>query len=40
MTKMKHLFIAAVLLAAALTASAQEEIKKTGINFGPLPAVG
>ena len=37
---MKHLFTAAVLLAAALTASAQEEIKKTGINFGPLPAVG
>ena len=37
---MKHLFTFAVLLAAALTASAQEEIKKTGINFGPLPAVG
>ncbi|MDY6444061.1 MAG: BamA/TamA family outer membrane protein [Bacteroidales bacterium] len=36
---MKHLFTAAVLLAAALTASAQEEIKKTGLNFGPLPAV-
>ncbi|MBR5076427.1 MAG: BamA/TamA family outer membrane protein [Bacteroidales bacterium] len=37
---MKHLFTVAVLLAAALTASAQEEITKTGLNFGPLPAIG
>ena len=40
MTKMTRLFTAVLLLAAALTASAQEEIKKTGITFGPLPAVG
>ena len=38
---MKRLFTIVLLLAAALTtARAQEEIKKTGINFGPLPAVG
>ena len=39
-TKMKRLFIIAVLFAAAFTASAQEEITKTGLNFGPLPAIG
>ena len=38
---MKRLFTLILLLAASLTAAnAQEEIKKTGINFGPLPAIG
>ncbi|MBR4525069.1 MAG: BamA/TamA family outer membrane protein [Bacteroidales bacterium] len=38
---MKRLFTLMILLAAALTTvNAQEEIKKTGINFGPLPAIG
>ena len=38
---MKRLFAIMILLAAALTTvNAQEEIKKTGINFGPLPAIG
>ena len=36
---MKRLITIALLLAAVCTASAQEEIKKTGLNFGPLPAV-
>lgn len=36
---MKKLITLALLLAAVCTASAQEEIKKTGLNFGPLPAV-
>ena len=36
---MKRLIMLALLLAAVYTASAQEEIKKTGLNFGPLPAV-
>ena len=37
---MKRLFAIMVLFAATLTTvRAQEEIKKTGINFGPLPAV-
>ena len=36
---MKRLITIALLLAAVSTASAQEEIKKTGLNFGPLPAV-
>ena len=36
---MKRLIMFALLLAAVCTASAQEEIKKTGLNFGPLPAV-
>ena len=38
---MKRLFAIMILLAAAVTTvNAQEEIKKTGINFGPLPAIG
>ena len=38
---MKRLFTIMILLAAALTTvHAQEEIRKTGINFGPLPAIG
>ena len=38
---MKRLFTIILLFAAALTtANAQDEIKKTGINFGPLPAIG
>ena len=36
---MKRLITIALLLAAVCTASAQEEIKKSGLNFGPLPAV-
>lgn len=36
---MKRLITIALLLTAVCTASAQEEIKKTGLNFGPLPAV-
>ena len=36
---MKRLITIALLLAAVCTASAQEEIKKTGLNFGPLHAV-
>ena len=36
---MKRLITIALFLAAVCTASAQEEIKKTGLNFGPLPAV-
>ena len=36
---MKRLITIALLLAAVCTASAQEEITKTGLNFGPLPAV-
>ena len=36
---MKRLIMLALLLAAVCSASAQEEIKKTGLNFGPLPAV-
>jgi len=36
---MKKLITLALLFAAAFTASAQEEIKKSGLNFGPLPAV-
>ena len=37
---MKRLFAIMVLFAATLTTvGAQEEIKKSGINFGPLPAV-
>ncbi len=37
---MKRLFLIAALLAVAFSSSAQEEIAKTGLNFGPLPAVG
>ena len=37
---MKKLLSVVLLLAALYNASAQEEIAKTGINFGPLPAVG
>ena len=37
---MKRLITLVLLLAAVCSASAQEEIKKTGINFGPLPAIG
>ena len=37
---MKRLMTLVLLLAAVCSASAQEEIKKTGINFGPLPAIG
>ena len=38
---MKRLFAIMILLAATVTTvNAQEEIKKTGINFGPLPAIG
>ncbi len=40
---MKKLFVCFLLAATALSASAQDnknEIKKTGLNFGPLPAVG
>ena len=38
---MKKVFTLALLLAACLHVSAQtEEVTKTGINFGPLPAVG
>lgn len=36
---MKRLITITLLLAAVCTASAQEEITKTGLNFGPLPAV-
>lgn len=36
---MKRLISIALLLAAVCSASAQEEIRKTGLNFGPLPAV-
>ena len=37
---MKKLTTLIILLGMALGASAQEEITKTGLNFGPLPAVG
>lgn len=37
---MKKIFIAAALLALSLPVRAQKEIVKTGLNFGPLPAVG
>ena len=37
---MKKFLIATLLLALAFSAYAQEEIKKTGLNFGPLPAIG
>lgn len=37
---MKKLFTCILLLAAVFSAHAQEEIKKTGLNFGPLPAIG
>ena len=36
---MKRLISLVLLLAAVCSASAQEEIRKTGLNFGPLPAV-
>ena len=39
--KMKRfLTLAILLLAAGVTSRAQEEIVKTGLNFGPLPAIG
>ena len=37
---MKKLLTFVLLFAALLSARAQEEIKKTGLNFGPLPAIG
>ncbi len=37
---MKKFLIATLFLALAFSAYAQEEIKKTGLNFGPLPAIG
>jgi len=37
---MKKLFILVLLLAGIFSANAQDEIKKTGLNFGPLPAIG
>ena len=37
---MKRLFTLVLLLAAVYSTYAQEEIRKTGINFGPLPAIG
>jgi len=40
MNKLKFLLTAALLSMALMTASAQEDIVKTGLNFGPLPAVG
>ena len=36
----RFLTLAILLLAAGLTSRAQEEIVKTGLNFGPLPAIG
>jgi len=39
--KMKRILtLAILLLAAGVTSRAQEEIVKTGLNFGPLPAIG
>ena len=37
---MKKLLTIVLLFAALCSARAQEEITKTGINFGPLPAIG
>ncbi len=37
---MKRLITIILLCAAAFSAAAQEEVAKTGLNFGPLPAVG
>ena len=37
---MKRLLLAAALLAGCLFTSRAQEVAKTGLNFGPLPAVG
>ena len=37
---MKKLFLAAVLLSCCILPSNAQEVTKTGLNFGPLPAVG
>ena len=37
---MKRILSIILLCAAAFSAAAQGEVAKTGLNFGPLPAVG